>query len=205
MNCWGRVSPATLVSDRYAGYAWIEAQRRQICWSHLLREFTKISERSGEAGRIGDELLAHAHRLFRFWHRVRDGILSRGSFACHMLFLSDCMEHALRRGSACDDARTANTCRQLLKLRQALWTFVSIPGVEPTNSLSERTLRHYVIWRKVCYGAQSARGSLYLERMMTVVGSCKLQGRNLLEFVTQSVRAHWGLGVASSLIPAAVT
>jgi transposase len=194
-----------LVSDRYAGYAWIEASRRQVCWSHLLRDFTKISERSGEAGRIGDELLAHAHHMFGFWRRVRDGTLSRDRFACHMLFLQDRIEAALRRGSACAELRTAHTCQQILKLKESLWTFVSTPGVEPTNNLSERCLRHYVIWRKICYGTQSSRGSLYMERMMTVVGSCKLQGRNLLEFVTQSVRAHWGRGVAPSLIPVVAT
>lgn len=192
-----------LVSDRYASYAWIAASRRQVCWSHLLRDFTKISERGGQAGRIGDELLAYAHHMFWFWHRVRDGTLSRDRFACHMWFLQDRMEALLRYGSQCKEARTANTCRQILKLRQALWTFVSTPGVEPTNNLSERTVRHYVIWRKVCYGAQSARGSRYLEQMMTVVGCCKLQNRNLLEFVTQSVRAHWGVGIAPSLVPAA--
>ena len=90
----------------------------------------------------------------------------------------DRIEAILQRGGACEETRTANTCRQIRQLRQALWTFISTPGVEPTNNLSERTIRHYVIWRKICYGAQSARGSLYWERRMMVVGSCKLQGRN---------------------------
>ena len=88
------------------------------------RDFTKISERSGEAGRIGDELLAHAHRMFGFWHRVRAGTLSREHFACHMLFLQDRIEAVLQRGGACEETRTANTCRQILQLRQALWTFM---------------------------------------------------------------------------------
>lgn len=65
-----------------------------------------------------------------------------------------------------------------------------MPGMEPTNNLPERTLRSYVIWRKVGFGAQSARGSRYLERITTVVGSCKLQGRNLPDFLSQAVQAH---------------
>lgn len=166
---------------------------------------TKISERSGQAGRIGEELLAYAHRMFGFWRRVRDGTLSRDMFACHMLFLRERIEFLLQEGSACAEARTARTCRRILKLREALWTFVSTPGVEPTNNLSERSLRHYVVWRKICYGVQSGRGSLYMERMMSVVGCCKLQGRNLLDFLTQSVRAHCGLGAAPSLVPAFAT
>ena len=181
-----------LVSDRYAAYGWIAAQRRQVCWAHWLRDFTKMSERSGAAGRIGEELIAHTQRMFAFWYRVRDGTLSRASFACYMLFLQNRIENVLQQGSVCGESKTASTCRHILKLRPALWTFISTPGVEPTNNLAERTLRSYVIWRKVCFGTQSRRGSLYIERMMTVVGSCKLQERNSLEFITQALMAHWG-------------
>lgn len=76
-------------------------------------------------------------------------------------------------------------------------------GVEPTNNVAERCLRGYVIWRKISFGTQSGRGLLYVERMMTVVSSCKLQGRNILDFVTRAVHAHWGSGIALSLVPAA--
>ena len=96
-----------LVPDRYGAYAWADAQRRQLCWAHLVRDFTKMAE---------------------------------------------------------------------------------------------RTMRSYVIWRKVGFGAQSARGSRYLARIMTVAGSCRLQGRNLLGFLTQAVQAHWGCASLPSLV-----
>lgn len=191
-----------LVSDRYSGYAWVQAPRRQLCWAHLLRDFTRISQRSGIPGRIGDELLAYAKHMFTFWYRVRDGTLSRSMFSCHMLFLRDRIEATLQRGADCGHIETARTCRRILRLRQALWTFIDTPNVEPTNNLAERTLRSYVIWRKTSFGTQSGRGSVYLERIMTVVGSCKLQHRNILDFVTQAVQAHWGRGAAPSLIRA---
>jgi transposase len=189
-----------LVSDRYGAYAWVDAQRRQLCWAHLVRDFTKMAERSGASGRIGDELLAQAKHMFGFWYRVRDGTLSRVMFATHMLFLRAQIEAALQRGAGCRHPETARTCRHILRLRQALWVFIDTPGVEPTNNLAERTLRSYVIWRKVGFGAQSARGSRYLERIMTVVGSCRLQGRNLLGFLTQAVQAHWGSASLPSLV-----
>jgi len=189
-----------LVSDRYAAYGWIAPQRRQVCWAHLLRDFTKMAERSGMAGQIGAELVAHTQRMFAYWHRVRDGTLNHDAFACHMLFLQARIEQALRRGSGCGEARTARSCARILKTRHALWTFVHTCDVEPTNNLAERTLRSYVIWRKICFGTQSRRGSLYMERMMTVVGSCKLQGRNVLDFVTQTVRAHYGCAATPSLV-----
>jgi transposase len=73
--------------------------------------------------------------------------------------------------------------------------------VEPTNNLAERTLRSYVTWRKVGFGAQSVRGSCYLARIMIVVGNCRLLGRNLLAFLTQAVQAHRGSGSFPSLVP----
>lgn len=197
----GECFAGILISDRYAAYHWVDAQRRQVCWAHLLRDFTRIAERDGVAGRIGEELVSLTHRIFGFWHCVRDGTLSRDGFATHMLFLQAQVEAALHRGSTCGEPKTANTCSNLVKDRRALWTFVDTPGIEPTNNLAERTIRSYVIWRKISFGTQSKRGSLYMERVMTVVGSCKLQGHNILTFMTQAVRAHAGIGSMPSLVP----
>lgn len=122
-----------LVSDRYGAYAWVEARRRQLCWAHLLRDFAKMAERSGEPGRIGDELIACAGRMFRFWHRVRDGTLGRDMFACHMLFLRHRIETLLRQGAEGGHAETARTCRNILQWHAALWTFIDTPGVEPSR------------------------------------------------------------------------
>ena len=191
-----------LVSDRYAAYAWVEAQRRQLCWAHLLRDFTKMAERSGASRRIGDEMLVCARRMFACWHRVRDGTLSRKVFGYEMPFLRHRIETLLQEGADCRHPHTARTCRHILKQRHALWTFLDTPGVEPTNNHAERTLRGFVIWRKISFGTQSARGSCYVERIMTVTGTCKLQGRNIIDFLTQAIQAHWGHGKAPSLVPA---
>lgn len=198
----GEAFAGILVSDRYSAYTWVDAVRRQLCWAHLLRDFTKISERSGTAGQVGDQLLGQAKRMFRYWHQVRDGTLTRERFVHIMIHVQAGMESALQQGIDCGESKTANTCKRILKVKTALWTFVHTQGVEPTNNLAERTIRTYVIWRKTSFGTQSKRGSLYMERMMTVVGSCKLQGRNVLEFVTDALCAHIGSVVAPSLLPA---
>ena len=147
-------------------------------------------------------LLDNTQRMFAFWYRVRDGTMGRGTFAMHMQFLSAQIEAGLHEGGSCGESRTENTCKQILKVREALWTFVHQPDVEPTNNLAERSLRSYVIWRKISFGSQSHRGSRYMERVMAVVGSCKLQGRNVLDFITQTVRARFGDGKAPRLVPA---
>lgn len=86
-------------------------------------------------------------------------------------------------------------------MKEALWTFIDNEGVEPTNNLAEQIIRRIVIWRKTSFGTQSARGTLYLERTMTVVSTCKMQQRNVLDFVTDSIRAHLGGLPSPSLIP----
>lgn len=191
-----------LVSDRYGAYAWVDQERRQLCWAHLLRDFTKMAERSGASSRIGDELIALAQRMFACRHRVRDGTLSRKAFGYEMPVLRHRIEMLLQEGADCRHAGTARTCRHILKMRCSLWTFIDTPGVEPTNNHAERSLRRFVIWRKISFGTQSARGSRYVERIMTVAGSCRLQGRNVLDFLSPAIQAYWGHGKAPSLVPA---
>jgi transposase len=69
-----------LNSDRYNAYNWVDVDQRQLCWAHLKREFTKISEPNGVSRQLGRDLLAQEKKLFRLWRRVRDGTLSRGEF-----------------------------------------------------------------------------------------------------------------------------
>lgn len=94
-----------------------------------------MSERSSVSGCIGDELLALTKRPFGFWYQVRDGTLSRVKFATHAVPGAQ-IEAALRRGADCRHAETARTCRHILRLRQALWSVIHMPGVEPTNDLA---------------------------------------------------------------------
>jgi transposase len=197
----GEAFAGILISDRGSAYTWLKVTQRQLCWSHLLRDFTRISERSGEAGRIGEALLADVKKMFKYWHWVKNDTMTRERFQKRMKAIRMGVEATLTQGARCGEAKTRNTCKRLLKLRQALWTFVDTEGVEPTNNVAERTLRGYVIFRKVCLGTQSARGSTYLERIMTTVGSCRLQGRNVLDFLTQAVKAHFGNGPIPSLVP----
>lgn len=189
----------TLISDRCSAYAWV--MKRQLCWSHLIRDFVKIAERSGEASRIGLLLLAYSKRFFRYWSRFREGNLTRQRFQELMQGVIKAVESLLLKGSTCGESKTQNTCKRLLKLKKALWAFVWVDGLEPTNNLAERTIRPLVIWRKKSFGTQSEGGSRYLERIMTVASSCHLQGRNVLDFVEQSVQAHFNQHSPPSLLP----
>jgi transposase len=85
----------------------------------------------------------------------------------------------------------ASFCGDLLKREAALWRFVTRAGVEPTNNAAERALRPAVLWRKGSYGTQSASGSRFVERMLTVAATCQQQQRDLCTYLTDAVTAHW--------------
>src|SRR5204862_2616426 len=95
----------------------------------------------------------------------------------------------LGRGAGCRCAVTAGVCRELLAVEPALYTFAAVEGVEPTNNAAERALRHAVCWRKTSYGTDSAHGSRFVERVLTVVATCRQQGRGTLEYLMACCRA----------------
>jgi transposase len=191
-----------LVSDRWSAYEWVAAVYRQICWAHLERDFQKISERAGRSEQIGNAILAYVQQMWHLWHRFRSGQATRSWFQRKMVPIRRGIEGLLAEGTVCGHSKTQETCKRILKLKKALWTFVRQPGVEPTNNLAERILRSYVIWRKLSFGTQSERGRLFVERMMTVSATCKLQRRNLFDYVNEAVTAHLNGRTPPSLLPA---
>jgi transposase len=194
---------AILVSDRWSAYKHWPIEQRQLCWAHLLREFTAFTERGGAAARLGRALLKDADRMFARWRRVREGTLSRPRFWRQMRPLRRRVERRLRRGATCTDGKTAATCRDLVQLATALWTFIDVPGVEPTNNAAERALRPAVLWRKGSFGTHSAAGSRFAERMLTVATTLKQQGRNVVDYVAQACVASLHGQPPPSLLPVA--
>jgi len=198
-----------LVTDRWSGYGWWPLSRRQLCWAHLIREFQKIAERGEESQRIGEGLLEQARQLFKGWHRIRDGTLTRAAFALAAAEIRAEVQRWLAEGAAyvpvCGEksarARTARTCRELLKVEEALWLFVSVEGIEPTNNAAERALRPAVIWRRTSFGTQSAEGSQFVARMLTVMLTLRAQQRPVLEYLTAACQAARHGLPAPSLLP----
>jgi transposase len=176
-----------VVSDRYGAYFQFDV--RQPCWAHLTRDWQSFIDRGGPSEEIGQKLRDLKDQMFDWWHQVRDGTMDRRYFRFLMYELKKDVGTWLRRGAQCADEKTAGTCREILKIEQDLWTFVKVEGVEPTNNTAERVLRQAVLWRKKSFGTRSRRGSDYVQRILTVVGSCRLQGRNTLEYLTAACQA----------------
>ena len=205
----GEAFKGILISDRYNAYNWLDVMQRQICWAHLKRDLIAMAERTGVSKQIGEALLRRESRLFRWWHRVRDGTMSRSQFVAAVEPLRVGFKTALEVAAALPIgkneksplAKTVRTAQKLLKVEAALWTFVYVQGLEPTNNAAEQALRTAVIWRRTSFGSQSQAGSEFVSRILTVVTSLKAQQRNPLDYLTEACLAkRLGLS-APSLLP----
>ena len=117
-------------------------------------------DRHNAGSAIGAELLAVSGQMLGWWKRVRDGILTKARLRgeCMPSEIFACDSAMLTRGSVCGCAKTAGTCRELLRREVSLFLFAFVSGVEPTNNAAERALRHGVLWRKMSHGPKSPGG-----------------------------------------------
>ena len=179
-----------LVSDRASVFGFWAMVRRQICWAHLLRTFVSFAQRAGPVGAFGRELLDCAALVFEYWHGFKRGLLTREELAAWMRPVQHAFEAALHRAVLADHKKLSGSCADILAHREALWTFVVHEGVEPTNNLAERDLRPLVLWRKRSFGSRSERGLRFAERIMTVAQTLRKRGKQVFDFVYETVAAH---------------
>jgi len=192
-----------LVSDRAKVLTFWAMERRQICWAHLLRKGVSFSERDGPSATYGRELLNYIGILFEYWHDYKAGKLDRATFRAWMAPVRAQVEDLLARAVASNIDRLSGSCADILAHKAALWTFVDRDDVEPTNNHAERELRAFVLWRRRCFGAQSDRGNLFAERLMTVAHTARKQGQDVLRFLTGCCEAQLAGTRAPSLFAAA--
>lgn len=186
----GETLIGTLGSDRYSAYNWIVPDKRQACWAHLKRDFQAWVERNGASEVIGRLLLEQVKLFFGLWHCVKEGTLSRIDFQVAMQPIRVEVKRLLNIGISVEHAQTRKTCKNILKLEQALWTFVEQEGIEPTNNAAERALRRCVIWRRRSFGTQSESGSQFVERIMSAVMTLRQQKRDVLDYLVTACHAN---------------
>lgn len=173
--------------------------RLQWCWAHLKRDFQGlIDSPCNTKKRLGHDLMRQTRKLFALWHKVRDGTISRSAFRRQMKPIRQEVDALLLRGYF--NRLTYGFCRELWEHREHLWTFVDVDGIEPTNNAAEQALRHAVIWRKLSFGTQSPSGSRFVERMLTVIETCRRQGRNVFAWLSEAVAADFHGQAAPSLL-----
>jgi len=198
----GQAFQGVALTDRFAGYNWVDTAQRQLCWAHLARDFQALSQWEGMAGLVGQGLVAQACALFAAWGRYQGGRLNAWNLGRKLAPIKKRVRAFLEWGAALAPGRPSRQCAGLLKFWPALWRFTQLDGVEPTNNKAERDLRLAVLWRKGRFGTHSPQGSRFTERLLTVTASLRAQGRSVLAFLREAMAAALHGNPAPSLLPA---
>jgi transposase len=184
--------PRIVISDRWNGYSHLDPSRRQACWSHIKRDFRRHADGLAEQKTFGEHGTTLTRRVFAasraFQHEHHDRDRLQAEIAPIQTELHQLLEHASHK------SRRTRWHRQfannLLKIWPALWTFVTVDRIEPTNNPAERSLRAPVIHRKVSPGSHSNTGERFAERALSAAGTCRLQRRSLLTYLSELIPAH---------------
>lgn len=196
----GDYSGVILNCDRAKMY--FDGKRLQWCWAHLKRDIQKLIDSSDrQVKRLGHDLMRQEKLLFQHWRRYKAGKIKWRQFQKLVKPIRREFDGLLLRGRFSGNDRLIGMCSELYPRRDWLWTFTEIEGIEPTNNTAERALRPAVIYRKLSFGTQSAAGSRYLERILTVSETCRLQGRSAYAYLVEAMEAKYSNLASPSLLP----
>ncbi len=178
-------------SDRWWAYDHLDPCCRQVCWQHVYRDFRRHAEGLALQKAFGEAGLALTERLFTAWGAFGEH-RDRARLACEMepiqAELLELLEHAARKSKRTRLHR--RFAANLLKIWPALFTFVTVEGVEPTNNAAERSLRGPVIYRKLSHGTRSDDGERFIERILSASVTCRLQRRSLFAYLVELFTAQ---------------
>jgi len=180
-----------VTSDRWWAYSHLPLSRRQVCWSHLRRDFTAHAEGLAAEKEFGEHGLAICERVFWAWE-VFQHTRDRRELKHTIRSLQREYKPIIRRYASkhARNKRCRGMARNLLKAWPALWSFATHDGVQPTNNHAERALRSAVIYRKLSLGSQSEDGERRIERLLSTHTTCRLQHRSLFDYLTDTLAAH---------------
>jgi transposase len=182
---------AVVTSDRWWAYRNLPLRRRQLCWSHLQRDFASHAEGLAAEKEFGEHGLQLSQKVFSAWeiyqhtHDRRE--LKRTITRLARTYKPIIASYAAKRAR---NKRCRGMAKNLLKAWPALWSFAKHDGVEPTNNHAERALRGAVIYRKLSLGTQSHGGERRIERLLSAHTTCRLQNRSLFDYLTELLAAH---------------
>jgi transposase len=195
----GDYSGTIINCDRAKMYQ--DGKTLQWCWSHLKRDIQKLIDNpDGQVKRLGYDLRREQKGLFELWHRYKNGELSWVQFQKQSQPICRQFDALILRGVFSGNNKLMGMCEELYRHRDWLWTFTKVEGIEPTNNAAERALRPAVIYRKLSYGTQSPSGSRFIERMLSIIETCRLQKRSTMEYLVEVMKAHYRRTAPPSLL-----
>lgn len=170
-----------LSTDCYNAYESMNC-RKQKCLAHYLRELKKWEEKFSKKGEYA-KFAKKAKRIFK------------GSITAHKrlkdkrkrLKAKRSFEQKLKRlwSKSYKNPEINRICKSYRKHAGENFTFLEVEGVEPTNNIAERTIRPYVVMRKISGCHRSQRGAEACQTLLSVSQTCRLKGENFAEYAKE--------------------
>ena len=201
----GPIFGGVIGSDDHSAYsAYHKHGKRQLCWPHLIRKLKALKEGRGSPDSyiFAKNMLKETGRLFTYWHAFleTDDCSLEQLFQATTLIRARMKKYCLKYHDS-EDKAVRTRARRTLKNWPHLFTFLQVEGVEPTNNRAEQSFRHAVQWRKICFGSQSDGGERYVERILSVTRTRKMQGRNPFDFLCELMEATFKEQPIPEIIP----
>jgi transposase len=184
--------PGIVSSDRWVGFEHLDPVRRQVCWSHIERDFRRHSEGLGEQRAFGEQGLQLTRQVFAAWRAYQHNHHDRDRLVSEIAPIQTELRRLLEQASP-KSRRTRwhrRFANNLLKVWPALWTVTTVEGVQPTNNPAEPALRGPAIHQKIRHGTTSPSGERFAERAHSAAATCRLQGRSLFAYPRDRLVAH---------------
>jgi hypothetical protein len=205
----GEAFAGILGSDRCPTYLSYHRGLAQFCWAHLQRTLKGIKEFAAtpDGRHFARDMLSAVGELFALWYQFRgeadrpNRLLSRTELMQQSIPIQKKICRLAARYLDSEDREVRNLANAMYEHWDKLFTFLEYEDVEPTNNVSERAMRLFVLIRKITYGNRSAKGELALARLLTVTQTCKLQQRSVLSYLLTAVHCHRRRQPAPSLRP----
>jgi len=181
----------------------------QFCLAHLIRDIRYLTNLPDkETNTYGKKLLAEVKALFKIIHNHEEMpandfqvALDNAKQTIMKVVLEEAPSRLDKNGKE-EKTEVRNMVNRFKKHGEAYFTFITTPGMDPTNNVAEQAIRFIVIDRKITQGTRSSKGRTSNERIWTVIATCALQGRSVYNFFLESVHAYFYDEQAPSLIPA---
>ncbi len=202
----GESFDGVLSSDDFSVYNGYDVSAQQKCLAHLRRHFKRLSLKAvGDNQKMAkaflnrmDEAFCH-HRQWRETHDTKAYHTWASQFRKRL-------SHDLKRWHSKVDGTAQTLLNSLQEKAKQWWYFLDHPDVPPDNNLAERLIRLAVTKRKISGGSRSMMRFAQTADLLSVIQTCRRQGRSALDFFQQALMAvHHASIETPSLIPQATT
>ena len=184
--------PGIIVSDRWNGSEHLDPRQRQVCWSHIQRDFRRHSEGLAEHKTFGEQGLELTRRAFAAWRAYQQEHHDREQLNDETAPIQTELRQPLEHASP-NSTRTRwhrRFANNLLNVWPAPWTFAVLESGEPTNNPAERTLHSPRHPPKPSHDTNSKHGERSAERTQSAAATHRLQNRSLLAYLHELLLAH---------------